>query len=99
MRIPATVGKGSTWLSHETLPKSSVPVKTVIQVTVFLRDMLVWVKMGFFQLLARRGLSPWCPHKAGTLLSVQAGWWDGSKGGRADPSWLLTFLRLVSISG
>lgn len=48
MCIPATAGKGSTCLSHGTLPKSSSPDKTVIQVTVFPQDMLVWVKMGFF---------------------------------------------------
>lgn len=91
MLIPATAGKGSTWLSHGTLPKSSVPDKTVIQVTVFLQDMLVWVKMVFFQLLARRGLSPWCPHKAGLCSRCRQGGGMGTRAGRADPSWLHVF--------
>lgn len=46
-----------------------------------MQDMLVWVKMGFLALV----LSPQYPHGAETLLSVQAGWWDGYRGGSRSP--------------
>lgn len=98
MLIPATAGKGSTWLSHGTLPKSSVPVKTVIQVTVFLQDMLVWVKMFFF--------SSWpgvaCPRGVPTRLDSALGagravGWVQGRVVQTPPGF--TFSRLVSISG